>query len=292
MKFQNVMDALAYYSKYFNPEEVLIKLASVIVTIIIVVIINRLAVAVVSYYYKLKERSKFVKTEWDIKQTRTMANMVRSFVSVSILIIGLLTVLSYFVDIAALLAVAGVGTVAIGFGAKAIVEDLISGFLILFDKTFLVGDYVEINGETGRVENIGAKSTTLKEIDGSRYIVSNGQITNVINYSRDYRQRTVLVSVAYEEDTQRAIAVLKELCVTMRETYPDLYPVEPRVLGVMDLESSGVSIGIISETLPENFRIGENTLRLHAKETLMAAGIEIPYDRVVVIDGSKQAKKG
>ena len=289
MKFQNVLDALAYYTKFFNPEEVLIKVGSVVVTIVIVVIINRIAVALVNYYYKIKERSKFVKTEWDIKQNRTMANMVRSFVSISILIIGFLTILSYFVDIGALLAVAGVGTLAVSFGAKAIIEDLISGFFILFEKTFLVGDYVEIDGETGRVENIGAKTTTLKKIDGSRYIVSNGKITNVINYSRDYRQRTVLVSVAYEEDTQHAIAVLNDLCVKMRESYPDLYPVEPHLLGVMDLENSGVSIGIISETAPENFRIGENTLRLHAKEALTSAGIEIPYDRVVVIN---QAQKG
>ena len=187
-----------------------------------------------------------------------------------------------------MLAVAGVGTLAISFGAKAIIEDLISGFFILFDKEFLVGDYVEIDGEAGRVEKIGAKSTTLKEIDGSRYIVSNGKITNVINYSRDYRQRIVSVTVAYEEDTQRAITVLKDLCVRMRETYPHLYPVEPQVLGVTDLESSGVSIGIISETLPENFRIGENTLRLHAKEALVAAGIEISYDRVVVINQSQK----
>ncbi len=288
MRFQNVLDAIAYYTKFFNPEEIFIKVGSVIVTVVIVIIINRLAVAVVNYYYKLKERSKFVKTEWDIKQTRTTANMVRSFVSISILIVGFLTVLSYFVDIGALLAVAGVGTLAISFGAKAIIEDLISGFFILFDKEFLVGDYVEIDGEAGRVEKIGAKSTTLKEIDGSRYIVSNGKITNVINYSRDYRQRIVSVTVAYEEDTQRAITVLKDLCVRMRETYPHLYPVEPQVLGVTDLESSGVSIGIISETLPENFRIGENTLRLHAKEALVAAGIEIPYDRVVVINQSQK----
>ena len=113
MRFQNVLDAIAYYTKFFNPEEIFIKVGSVIVTVVIVIIINRLAVAVVNYYYKLKERSKFVKTEWDIKQTRTTANMVRSFVSISILIVGFLTVLSYFVDIGALLAVAGVGTLAI-----------------------------------------------------------------------------------------------------------------------------------------------------------------------------------
>lgn len=272
--------------------DILSKAISIGITLLVIFILLKVSKAAIRKFFKLRAESRIVGSEKEYKENKTLLHVVDDFVRILIWIVGILVILSYFIDIRAIITVAGVGTVAVGFGAKDLVQDMIGGLIILSDDEFLVGDFITVGGDHyGQVIDIGIRSTTIRQLDGTRYIIRNGQISTVTNHSRENKSVVVHIGIAYEENIDRVLKVLNQVCEEVYQENADLYPVKPKVLGVMSLDASSVDIGISSITRAENALAGQNTLRQRAKEALDREGIEIPYNHLVMLQGEAESEE-
>lgn len=203
----------------------------------------------------------------------------------------IIDILSQFIDIKALLTVAGVGTIAIGIGAQAMVGDLISGFMILAENQFFVGDYIEVD-EThyGRVEKIGLRTTTIRQLDDSVYIIRNGEIYRLTNYSKGTVRAVVSVGIAFEENMEQVSVVLGEMLALLSREMPQVFLNTPEIMGVDALADSAVMLRIEADVKASDKRAAERILRQRIKEALDANGIEIPYSKHVIVPAATDAE--
>jgi small conductance mechanosensitive channel len=190
------------------------------------------------------------------------------------------------VDTTSILATAGIGGLAVGFGAQGLVKDVINGFFILFEDQYAVGDFVTIGDTTGTVEEIGLRITKIRSFKGDLTIIPNGQIQKVVNYTRGNMLAVVDVGIAYEMDIEKSIKVIEMVAREYAQENPDIVE-EPQVLGVMDLGESQITIRVIARSLPMKQWAVERELRKRIKEAFDRNGIEIPYPRRVVIQYNK-----
>ncbi|NRK74326.1 mechanosensitive ion channel, partial [Salmonella enterica subsp. enterica serovar Typhi] len=140
------------------------------------------------------------------------------------------------IDVKALLAGAGIVGLAVGFGAQSLVKDIITGFFIIFEDQFSVGDQVRIGTYEGVVEEIGLRTTKIKGFTGEVNIIPNGSIIEVTNFSINNSKAIVDVSIAYQGDINRAEKVIQELIEKLPEQYEDIVGV-PELLGVQNIQA-------------------------------------------------------
>jgi len=176
------------------------------------------------------------------QQTRTMAGILYSAGIFIIVAVSILTALPEFgFNVTPLEAAAAVASLAFGFGAQHLVKDLINGFFIVFEDQFVVGDLIQVNSEIGRVEYLTLRRTMIRNTAGALVTISNGLIGQVSNFSRDWSQVFVDVTVPSEEHIGRALATLEKVTGDLRND-PDWSPAlvdGPRVLGVESLSLDG-----------------------------------------------------
>jgi moderate conductance mechanosensitive channel len=177
----------------------------------------------------------------------------------------------------------GVGFV-VGIGAQSLVKDLINGFFILFEDQYAVGDYVTLGEFSGVVENIGIRSTVLKDFNGDIHTIPNGAITEMSNHSRGNISFTVDIQISYEEDVENAIEVMKETCRRFDEEYEDDIEEKPEVLGIKSFNASGVTITIVGKSKPLAHWKLERALRKELKLALDNEGIKIPYPKTEIVN--------
>ena len=143
------------------------------------------------------------------KRGQTIAQLLRSVGRVVIVLVAGLLSLDLFFDIGPLLAGAGIVGLAISFGAQSLVKDIISGFFILLENQFAVGDIIETAGKSGTVERMTLRVVMLRDLRGVLHIIPNGQMTVVSNQTRGWARAVVEVGVAYEVDVDRALGVFR-----------------------------------------------------------------------------------
>ncbi|MBY6037547.1 mechanosensitive ion channel family protein [Fictibacillus nanhaiensis] len=252
-----------------------IKIATIIVLVIIFKFVIKAAIANI---FKVRLKSPLRLSE---RRENTLFRLLNNVSAYVIYFMAILTILSEFgVDIKAILAGAGVVGLAIGFGAQNLVKDIITGFFIIFENQFSVGDYVRIIGFEGTVEEIGLRTTKIKSWTGELHILPNSSITEVTNFSVHNSIAVVDLSIAYEEDIDKAQSIIQEVVKNAKPNYPEMVK-EPEVLGVQMLGASEVVIRVTSEVLPmTHFKIARE-LRKTLKFELEKAGIEIPYPKMV-----------
>src|ERR1700691_304335 len=172
------------------------------------------------------------------QQTRTIAGLVYSVGAAVIVAVAILMALPEFgFDVTPFEAAAAVGSLALGFGAQSLVKDIINGFFIVLEDQFVVGDLIQVNGETGRVEYLTLRRTVLRNMSGAIVTVPNSLIGQVANLSRDWSQVFVDVTIPSDEMVGRALATLEKVAGDFRND-ADWSPAivdGPRVLGVESL---------------------------------------------------------
>ena len=222
---------------------------------------------------------------------QTLGTLMRSVVRYVIYFIAALMIFEEFgVKTASLLAGAGIVGLAIGFGAQNLVRDIISGFFIIFEHQFSVGDYIDAAGVSGKVEEVGLRMTKLRDWGGEQHIIPNGEITRVTNYARGSMRAMVDVRVAYEEDLERVLEIMRQVCRQVAQDFPVITE-GPTVLGVVDLGESEVQIRVVAHTLAFEQWAIERELRKRFKQTFDREGIAIPYPRRTVILSEKEAQQ-
>lgn len=224
----------------------------------------------------------------DERRARTLSSLLSNVLRYGVYFFIGLTILEQLnFHVGTLLAGAGIAGLAIGFGAQNLVRDVITGFFIIFEDQFGVGDLVQIGMFRGTVDDIGLRITRIRAWTGELFIIPNGSITEVTNFSKTSSLAIVDVGVAYEEDLDRVFQVLQDVLVQAQQELPSIIA-EPQVLGVQAFGPSEVTIRVVATTKPtENFAV-DRELRRRIKSAFDKQGIEIPYPKQVMIPKNKQ----
>lgn len=222
------------------------------------------------------------------QRVKTLNNLLKSAVRYIIYFVGATMGLEILgIPTSSILAGAGVVGLAVGFGARSLVEDIITGFFILFEDQFGVGDYIATAGISGVVEELGLRITTIKDFEGDLHIIPNGQIKQVTNYTAANSRVLVDVGISYEENVSEVIAILSEYCMKLAKEIEDIEE-GPEVLGVEKLADSSVVLRIVAWSSPmEEWQVAR-ILRQKIKEKLNQENIEIPYPKRVIINANKE----
>lgn len=209
----------------------------------------------------------------------TLGRVVESTGRVIIIAIAVMMVLTNLgMDIAPLIASAGLAGVAIGLGAQSLVRDMINGFFIIFENQYGVGDVITVGGDTGTVEIIDLRRTVLRSINGAQIIVPNGEIRVIQNLSKGWSRAVIDIQTAPTADDTKVVEVLNNVLSGIEDD-PQIgkYILEPpQVLGVNQITVTGVTFRILVRTEPLQQWGVERELRLRFREAFRAHNIPVP----------------
>jgi small conductance mechanosensitive channel len=214
------------------------------------------------------------------KRVTTLTGLLTTLVTVTIwMIAGIIVLGQLGLDITPVLAGAGIVGLAVGFGAQNLVRDVISGFFVVLENQVRVGDVAVVNGTGGLVEAITFRTIVLRDLAGVVHVVPHGAVTSLANMTKGWSAYVLDVGVAYKEDTDRVVALMRAVAEELR-TDPAyavgiLEPIE--IFGVDDFAESQVTIKARLKTRPlEQWNVGRE-YRRRLKRAFDAAGIEIPF---------------
>lgn len=213
------------------------------------------------------------------QRVQTTGSLLRNIVDVVIVAVTVITVLAIVgVPMGPFLASAGVGGLAIGFGAQSLVKDYISGIFMLMEDQFGVGDLVEVGDITGTVLEVNLRITKLRALDGKVFYVRNGEILTVGNISQGYSTAFVQVPVAIDEDAERVMEVLKAGLGAMADEpeWSQVLLENPVVLGVDSLSEGTMAFNIMIKSGPHQQWGPMREVRRRARISLAEAGIRRP----------------
>jgi small-conductance mechanosensitive channel len=258
-------------------EFVRLKLPHLVMIAIIALVLARLLRLVTNSMIRIAERHAAGLTR--VSQVRTLAGVVRTTGLTAIgAIVGMQFLQAVGVNLAPLLAGAGIAGVAIGLAAQNIVKDVLNGTLILVEDQFNVGDVVTVAGLTGTVETMTLRKTTVRGGDGTLYVVPNSQITTVANQSADFSVATINVSVDFSADPNKVLDILRSIASDIRNNpdFKDLFVSDPQILGVDAMKGSQLIFPVVFKTKAQKqfapVREFQRRVRLALEENHMLPG--------------------
>src|SRR5271157_1394892 len=187
-----------------------------------------------------------------VAQVKTLAGVIRTTgLAIIGVVVGLQFLAAVGVNLAPLLASAGIAGVAIGLAAQNIVRDMLNGMMILIEDQFNVGDTVRLAGVAGTVEAMTLRKTSVRDVDGTLYIIPNSQITTVANLSVGYSVATVDVSVDFSASPDQVLELLKGIAMEIRssEEFREVFVADPQILGVDAIKGSELIFPVVFKTL-------------------------------------------
>lgn len=249
-----------------------------IVIVLVAFVLEKVLKNIVRKAFNPKIKTK----KFDERKAKTLSSLICSIIRYVIWILVVISLLGlYGVNTAALVTGLGVASLVIGLAFQDILKDILAGVAILFENWYAIGDFVKIDDFSGTVIGVGLKSTKIKAYTGEVKIISNRNISSVVNYSLEKTLAVVDVSVSYESKLDKVEKVLQVACATMQEKIPDLAE-EPEVLGVEDLKDSSVMFRIVGKCKPATHFVVARMMRKEIKNTLDKNGIKIPYPQIEV----------
>ncbi len=237
---------------------------------------------------KISLRRVGTKPTLNQRRKKTIAKMMLSVIKYVIVIVSILAILIVWgINVAPALAGLGILGLVIGLGAQSFINDLISGFFIIFEHHFNVGDWVQIDGFMGEVTDIGLKTTKVKSFKGEVRIFNNGSIDPVSNFSLNHSLAIVDYSIAYKEDVKKTTDILNEALPKIYEERENLLEI-PKILGVNSLADSGVEMRLVAQVKSMTQWGEERAIRQFVKEVLDEHGIEIPFPQLTLHYGKQK----
>ena len=255
-------------------------LLTIVTTIIIIVfwffigfllikLLNRLLFSV----FKVKKEDK---------RTKTLKKLISSSTKIVVWFIIISIIFSQFgIDIAPFIASAGIVGVALGFGAQSIVKDFISGVLLLMEEAYYVDEFVEINGFKGIVIRRGLRSTSLQNYKGEIKIIGNGEIADLINFSRADSIALIEFNVEYDTDLKKLNELMNDFLIKTKKLYKKILEI-PQFLGVTKLGDFFIQCSIIAKTVNnEQYEI-ERIIRADLVTFLNKNNIKLSFPQIVL----------
>jgi small conductance mechanosensitive channel len=261
------------------------KLVKIAVILAVIKLVIKILNGVVDKAFEKREKLKF---GIDDKKSKTLAGVLKNLFKYVIYFIGIVSILDLFgIETNSILATAGIGGLAVGFGAQSLVKDVISGFLILFEDQYSVGDYVKIGEWEGTVEEMGLRMTKIRGSSGDLYIIPNGSIQFVTNKSKGPMSALVKINIAYEENIERVTEILENVCIKLKSEDKSILE-GPTVLGITDMGKDNIEITVTAKTNPmEQWKV-ERELRKNIKEAFEKEKIAVSYPKKIIVEDSHQ----
>jgi len=210
------------------------------------------------------------------KRAQTLSQIVRAVATTILFVITTMFVLEEVgLNIAPLLTAAGIGGLAIGFGAQNLVRDVITGFFLLLEDQVRVGDVVKVGDKTGLVEKLGLRVLILRDFDGSVHMIPNGTVATVTNLTKDYSYAVLHIGVSYRVDVDEAVALLRHVGAELRhdpQFAADLLE-DLQVVGIDDFTDLQVRLTLRIKTVPSKQWQVSRELRWRIKQAFDAHGI-------------------
>ena len=222
------------------------------------------------------------------KQAATLGKTIRNLVRVAVWGMAAMMILKELgVEIGPILAAVGIVGLAVGFGAQSLVKDFLAGAFVLIENQYNVGDVIKAAGAAGLVERVTLRATTLRDLEGRVHIIPNGTIDVVTNMTKQWSRFLLDIGVAYKEDVDRVMQILKEVGDEMAADpkYSSMITAPVEVLGLEKFADSAVVIRVMLTTQPiKQWTIGRE-YRRRVKKAFDAKGIEIPFPHQTVYLG-------
>lgn len=228
---------------------------------------------------RILARASGVSRERHRQRVETLGSLMRNVVDVVLAVVIILTVLAIFgVPMAPLVASAGIGGVALGFGAQSLVKDYLSGIFMLAEDQFGVGDLIKVGELTGTVQTVTLRITQLRDVSGTVWYVRNGEVLTLGNVSQGFSVEIIDIPVAIDEDPVEVQAVLQKAVETMHEEpeHAEQLLEAPAVLGVGSMEGGTMTVQVLIKTGPNQQWAPMRAVRGRAQRALADAGIRGP----------------
>ncbi|HVB64671.1 MAG TPA: mechanosensitive ion channel family protein [Nitrolancea sp.] len=260
-------------------------LSILVIVVIAMLVLRAIRTIIRRSIQRLVERGDSPSRELTLK-VNTLSSVVESGGRLVVVVVASMMILSKIgINIAPLLASAGVVGIAIGLGAQSLIKDFIGGFLVLFEDQYGVGDVITVNGFSGVVEHVSLRRTGIRGTNGSFTIIPNGDVRAVQNLTKDWSRAVVDVDISHDDDVDHAIDVLTEMMKGIEDD-PELGSaiIAPAdILGIQSMGPYQVTLRVMVKTRPmEQWRVQRELLR-RIKQVLYSSGATIPYPRSVTV---------
>ncbi|MDY6912536.1 MAG: mechanosensitive ion channel family protein, partial [Chloroflexota bacterium] len=236
----------------------------------------------------IKEKRRQRIAEEVEQRAETLGHFLVGVAMAVIWVVAVFMVLSEFnIDIAPLIAGAGVIGIAVGFGTQGLIRDLLAGLFIILEDQYAKGDWVQVAGVDGEVEYLGLRRTILRDFDGTHHTIPNGEVKIASNFSKDWACVNMDVSVGYGEDLDRVAEIVDRISIAMasEEDWKKIIIEAPQVLRVQNFGDSGIDLKIWGKTTPMMQWAVTGELRRRIKRTFDEEGIEIPWPHIKLYFG-------
>ncbi len=258
--------------------------------LVVLVILSQMSKWIVKWLERFVPEKDTLQAVEAKKRAHTLGNILRHAVLIVISFIALLMIVGELgIQLGPLLATAGIGAVAVGFGAQSLVKDVISGFFIILENQYRIGDAIEVAGVSGLVESVSLRRTVLRDLEGKVHTVPNGEIKIVSNLSKEWSRSVLDVPISYSEAVDRVMEVLDEIGkeLAAEEPWKNLLLEPLQIFGVERFGESDLVIRVVVKTVPlKQWEVGRE-LRRRIKIRFDEKGIQIPFPHRVLIREKK-----
>ncbi len=219
------------------------------------------------------------------RRAETSRSVISSIFSYIMFFVLATTILALFgVDVSSILAAAGVVGIALAFGAQTLVKDLLSGLFLWGERTIAVGDLVSINGDSGTVEAITIRTTSIRNYNGNLLVIPNGDIRAITNMSRHFKRAIVNVPCPYEENQERLVQMIREEMETAAKEVDGIEEM-PEVMSIVSFDNNAVRVQVSAVcAVGEHWRV-ERAIRARIKARFDKEGIIMPHYTAPEADG-------
>lgn len=216
-------------------------------------------------------------------RARTLVTLLSSLIRYVAALVMLCWGLSIFgVDVNTIVASVGVVALIVGFGAESLISDMVTGFFMLFENQYNVGDIVEVNGFRGTVKEIGIRTTSIIDMGKNIKVINNSDMKNILNRSDNVSIGVSTIDVPYPTDLEALEKAIPALMQDIYSRHQDVMLSAPRYLGVQELGSSGITLKFIVEVEESNIFSAPRTLNRELLLGFRRLGVECPYPQLDV----------
>ena len=238
---------------------------------------------------KIFEKQKFFKYTQDIRKLDTLSTLMVSVFRYGVYIFAVIITLTDVFNFSSVLAAAGVGGIAIGLGAQSLIRDVISGFFIVMEDQYVVGDLITIENMNGFVEKLELRVTKIRNFNGDLHIIPNGEVKRVTNHSRGYKAVLVDIPVSYHSDIGKVFSIAEKICRQVNEDYRKVITEDARVLGITELGKDSLNLRIFAKTLVNEQWEVERKIRRMVNEEFNRENIDF-YNKYKIMSENASEK--
>ena len=272
------LDSLELLAKNIINPKVLGVMVKIGLIILISLIIIKIAVIFTEKIRKLIEKTSFTDDERLKLRTQTIMGIINSVIIVFVSLISTMLILGEIgVNIAPILAGAGVLGLAVSFGAQNLVKDVITGFFILLEDQYGIGDIIRVETHAGIVENMNLRTTILRDIEGNVHIIPNGEIKQVVVMTKLWSRAVIDIKVFYKQDLNKIFSIISEEAAKLAAQWPDRIIEDPEILGIDSIDPNGVTIRLIIKTKPAEQWAVSREFKRRIVERFNETGIDLPF---------------